>query len=203
MAKTNAATPPTGDTKSEIKGLYDTNNWSELVKIKRELLGESQGAFGKRFGVSHAAVSDWERKVSGPPGAVTWFLVFASPDDTEVFVKEPEPMKPLQPQSEIYKILEKFLDDMSAEDQQLERVEEYERIHAQTYAQIEALIEEEVTRRVVEALKKLDFSPEDEDNPGFSGTWHLDTYKLAIEDCRSDIKEAIRIAQLTQEKNHD
>lgn len=33
---------------------------SDLVKSKRKLLGESQSDFGKRFGVSHAAISDME-----------------------------------------------------------------------------------------------------------------------------------------------
>lgn len=31
-----------------------------LIKTKRKLLGESGTDFGKRFGVTHAAVSDWE-----------------------------------------------------------------------------------------------------------------------------------------------
>ena len=51
-----------------------TPKWPELIKQKRADLSESQTVFGKRFGVSHAAVSDWERGVSEPPAAVIWWL---------------------------------------------------------------------------------------------------------------------------------
>jgi len=36
----------------------------DLVKNKRKQLGESQREFGKRFNLSHAAISDMERGVT-------------------------------------------------------------------------------------------------------------------------------------------
>jgi transcriptional regulator with XRE-family HTH domain len=39
-------------------------NIKELLKAKRLELHESQAEFGKRFGVSHAAISDIERGVT-------------------------------------------------------------------------------------------------------------------------------------------
>lgn len=48
--------------------------WPELIYKKRKELKESQAEFGKRFDVSQAAVSDWERGISEPPAAVTWWL---------------------------------------------------------------------------------------------------------------------------------
>lgn len=56
-------------------------NWPELIKQKRLELGESQTEFGKRFGVSHASVSDWERGISEAPYAVTWWLHEEGVDD--------------------------------------------------------------------------------------------------------------------------
>ncbi len=38
-------------------------NWSEIIKNKRLELHESQKEFGKRFGITHAAISDIERDV--------------------------------------------------------------------------------------------------------------------------------------------
>lgn len=49
-------------------------NWGLVIRKKRAKLKESQSAFGARFGVTHAAVSDWERNVNLPPGDVTWWL---------------------------------------------------------------------------------------------------------------------------------
>lgn len=49
--------------------------WAEQIKQKREKLKESQTTFGKRWDVSHAAVSDWERGITDPPAAVIWWLV--------------------------------------------------------------------------------------------------------------------------------
>lgn len=39
-------------------------NFPQLIKQTRIKLKESQGEFGKRFGISHAAVSDYERGTS-------------------------------------------------------------------------------------------------------------------------------------------
>lgn len=36
-------------------------NIFEIIKVKRLALKESQSEFGKRFGISHAAISDLER----------------------------------------------------------------------------------------------------------------------------------------------
>lgn len=36
----------------------------DLIKAKRLALKESQGEFGKRFGVSHAAISELERGIT-------------------------------------------------------------------------------------------------------------------------------------------
>jgi transcriptional regulator with XRE-family HTH domain len=53
-----------------------TNTDGELPKLVRELRGKrSQTEFGKLFGVSHAAVSDWERGISDVPGVVTLALI--------------------------------------------------------------------------------------------------------------------------------
>lgn len=51
-----------------------TVRWSTLIRQKRKRMKLSQGLFGAMFGVSHAAVSDWERGVTDPPGSVTYWL---------------------------------------------------------------------------------------------------------------------------------
>lgn len=60
------------------------SNFPELIKRKRLEFGETQSDFGKRFGVSHAAVSDWESGKSEAPYAVTeWLLNLYQPSDTK------------------------------------------------------------------------------------------------------------------------
>ncbi len=49
--------------------------WNDLIKLTRLQLGESQSEFGKRFDVSHAAVSDWESGKSQAPYEVTWWIM--------------------------------------------------------------------------------------------------------------------------------
>lgn len=49
-------------------------DWANLIWQYRHTLGESQTVFGKRFGVSAASVSDWERSVNEAPYRVTWML---------------------------------------------------------------------------------------------------------------------------------
>lgn len=49
-------------------------NWGKLIKKRRLQMKLSQTELGSMFGVTHAAVSDWERNVTDPPGDVTWFL---------------------------------------------------------------------------------------------------------------------------------
>lgn len=53
--------------------------WGALIKARREALGESQTVFGKRFGVTHAAVSYWEADLKDPPGKVTWWIMQTEP----------------------------------------------------------------------------------------------------------------------------
>jgi transcriptional regulator with XRE-family HTH domain len=58
------------------EGIKDsTPQWAELIKQKRKQLGESQTEFGKRFNVSHAAVSQWESGTNDVPGEVTWWVI--------------------------------------------------------------------------------------------------------------------------------
>lgn len=48
---------------------------NKYIKAKRKQLGETQAQFGKRFGVSHAAVSDWEAgKSEAPYKVLEYFL---------------------------------------------------------------------------------------------------------------------------------
>ena len=56
----------------------DPPKWHELIKAKRLELSESQAEFGARFGVTYAAVSEWERGVSEAPARVTWWLAYES-----------------------------------------------------------------------------------------------------------------------------
>lgn len=51
-----------------------TVRWGTIIRQKRRRLGLSQGLFGAMFGVSHAAVSEWENGKSDPPGSVTYWL---------------------------------------------------------------------------------------------------------------------------------
>lgn len=52
-----------------------TINFPQLIADTREKLSESGIVFGRRFGVSHAAVSDWERGKSEAPYAVISFCL--------------------------------------------------------------------------------------------------------------------------------
>lgn len=51
-----------------------THQWAALIKTTRKQLNETQEVFGARFGVTYAAVSDWERGRYDPPANVTWWL---------------------------------------------------------------------------------------------------------------------------------
>lgn len=51
-----------------------TVRWDTIIRQKRRRLGLSQVKFGAMFGVSHAAVSEWEHGKSDPPGSVTYWL---------------------------------------------------------------------------------------------------------------------------------
>lgn len=57
--------------------------WSELILNARTTLRENQTEFGKRFNVSHAAVSDWERGVTDPPAEVVWWVLHDAPRTTK------------------------------------------------------------------------------------------------------------------------
>lgn len=50
-------------------------NWPDKIQNIRLGLDESQTLFGNRFGVSHAAVSDWESGKSEAPYKVIDFVV--------------------------------------------------------------------------------------------------------------------------------
>lgn len=50
-------------------------NFSKLIKDKRHELNESQSQFGRRFNMSHAAVSDWESGKSEAPYVVLSFCM--------------------------------------------------------------------------------------------------------------------------------
>jgi transcriptional regulator with XRE-family HTH domain len=50
----------------------------EHIKAKRKQLGETQAVFGKRFGRSHAAVSDWEAGKAEAPYVVIEFCIMRS-----------------------------------------------------------------------------------------------------------------------------
>ncbi len=50
----------------------------EIIRLKRKELKESQGRFGKRFGISHAAVSDLERGVTTHIPSKLFELLFYS-----------------------------------------------------------------------------------------------------------------------------
>lgn len=56
-------------------------NFPEAIKEKRKELLETQTEFGRRFGVSHASVSDWERGVSEAPYEVINFCIVADKQD--------------------------------------------------------------------------------------------------------------------------
>jgi transcriptional regulator with XRE-family HTH domain len=45
----------------------------QQIKEKRKQLGETQAVFGKRFGKSHAAVSEWESGKAEAPSEVLEF----------------------------------------------------------------------------------------------------------------------------------
>ena len=47
----------------------------EHIKAKRQQLGETQAVFGKRFGKSHAAVSEWESGKTEAPYVVIEFCL--------------------------------------------------------------------------------------------------------------------------------
>jgi transcriptional regulator with XRE-family HTH domain len=50
----------------------------QQIKEKRKQLGETQASFGKRFGKSHAAVSEWESGKAEAPYAVIEFCLVRS-----------------------------------------------------------------------------------------------------------------------------
>lgn len=50
-------------------------DFAEMIKAKRLQLKESQEIFSKRFGVSHAAVSDYEHGKSEAPYRVLKFIL--------------------------------------------------------------------------------------------------------------------------------
>lgn len=56
------------------ESMKQTPEWGPLIKARRKELGWSQAALGAVYGVSHAAVSDWESGKSDPPGEITWWL---------------------------------------------------------------------------------------------------------------------------------
>jgi len=43
---------------------------NKVIEMHRNRLGLSQKEYGEKYGVSHAAVSDWERAVSEPSASV-------------------------------------------------------------------------------------------------------------------------------------
>jgi transcriptional regulator with XRE-family HTH domain len=51
---------------------------SQQIKEKRKQLGETQAVFGKRFGKSHAAVSEWESGKAEAPYEVLEFCLVRS-----------------------------------------------------------------------------------------------------------------------------
>lgn len=57
--------------------------FQEIIKQKRIALGESQETFGKRFEVSHAAVSDWESGKSEARYEVLYFCLDISQEKME------------------------------------------------------------------------------------------------------------------------
>lgn len=57
-----------------MKRTQDKPNWAMLIRKKREGLGESKAAFGRRFGVTGQAVFQWEAGLNDPPGEVTWWV---------------------------------------------------------------------------------------------------------------------------------
>jgi len=50
----------------------------QQIKEKRKDLGETQAQFGKRFGKSHAAVSEWESGKAEAPYVVIEFCLVRS-----------------------------------------------------------------------------------------------------------------------------
>lgn len=50
-------------------------DFPELIRSTRKELNETQTAFAKRFDVSHAAVSDWERGICQAPYSVLSFCL--------------------------------------------------------------------------------------------------------------------------------
>lgn len=49
-------------------------NWAKLICADRKKRKMTQPEYGAMFDVTYAAVSDWERGVTDPPGEVTWYL---------------------------------------------------------------------------------------------------------------------------------
>ncbi len=50
-------------------------NIPKIIKLKRRLLNETQTQFGERFGVTHAAVSEWESGKSEAGYDVIYFVL--------------------------------------------------------------------------------------------------------------------------------
>src|SRR6185312_10356400 len=81
------------------------NSFPEEIQALREQLGENQTEFGKHFGVSHAAVSDWESgKSEAPYKVLEWALLRSVREDKELrealslpLKKEELPKVPLKP----------------------------------------------------------------------------------------------------------
>lgn len=56
------------------QAMYAKSKWPALIKAHRIKLGETQGQFGQRFGVSFVAVHHWEKGTYDPPAEVIRWL---------------------------------------------------------------------------------------------------------------------------------
>lgn len=48
--------------------------WHTLIKQKRARMGLTRREFGELFGVTAAAVYQWEMDMTSPPAELTWWL---------------------------------------------------------------------------------------------------------------------------------
>lgn len=88
--------------------LSKDHHFPHRIKHLRQKRNLSQQTFGRRFGVSAAAVSDWERGVSEAPYAVIWDVIqdlwdeifSAAPDSTPPRTFPPDSTLTLSPSSE-------------------------------------------------------------------------------------------------------
>lgn len=53
----------------------DKPRWGALIRAHRTALAESQTQFAKRWGVTQAAVSQWENEERDPPAELTWWIM--------------------------------------------------------------------------------------------------------------------------------